>query len=184
MRFAMALMTAAVLAAPVAAQMHGGGQHGHGHGADGTGHDIVNMPGLRGENVTTEESAEMAILFRNFTQLERQVEHLPNGIRTTTRSDDPEVAAALVSHISGMTGRVIDKDDPKVFIQSPTLDILFARSDRIDTDIAAIDGGLMVTQTSDDPEVVAALQTHADEVTDMANHGMAAVHERMMAQQN
>jgi hypothetical protein len=37
-------------------------------------------------------------------------------------------------------------------------------------------------KTSDDEEVVAALQKHAMEVSDLADRGMAAVHEQMMAQ--
>jgi hypothetical protein len=42
------------------------------------------------------------------------------------------------------------------------------------------DAGLIVVQTSEDPELVAALQTHAAEVTAMSNRGMQAVHEMMM----
>jgi len=38
----------------------------------------------------------------------------------------------------------------------------------------------VVVQTSDDPEVVVALQTHAAEVSDMVDRGMQAVHEAMM----
>jgi hypothetical protein len=145
---------------------------------------MVNMPGLRGENATPEESAELAVMFNYFALIEREVELLPNGIRTVTRSDDEEVAAALVSHIAGMTTRIAEKDDPKIFIQSPTLDILFERGDRIVTEIEPVDGGLAVIQTSDDPEVVEALQVHAAEVTAMADRGMDAVHEMMMARRN
>ncbi|WP_407491989.1 hypothetical protein [Pseudooceanicola sp. MF1-13] len=158
----------------------GHGVMGHGHGADGTGHDMVNMPGLRGKDATPEESAEMAEMFRYFALIERDVENLPNGIRATTRTEDEALATALISHITGMIARVEEGRDPQVFIQSPTLDILFERRDAIVTEIEAIDGGLIVTQTSDDPEVVAALHTHAAEVSDMALRGMDAVHERMM----
>ena len=42
------------------------------------------------------------------------------------------------------------------------------------------DEGIVVVQTSDDPELVEALQVHAAEVSDMADRGMQAVHERMM----
>lgn len=179
------LMALALGAAPVAAQMHGqGNAHGHGHGADGTGHDMVNMPGLRGEDATPEESAELEMMFRYFPLIERRLDLLPDGIRAMTRSEDAEIAAILVSHISGMINRVEEGRDPKVFIQSPTLDILFDRRDTITTVIEPIEGGLVVTQTSTDAEVVAALHTHAAEVSDMADRGMQAVHERMMRPQN
>jgi hypothetical protein len=169
--------------AAVAQMMGGGGMgHGmmHGHGADGRGHDMANMPGLRGLDATPEESAELAVMFRNFPVIDRKVTNLPDGIRTVTVSSDPEVMDVLVSHVVGMIGRVEEGRDPKVFIQSPTLDILFERRDRIVTEIETTDAGIVVTQTSDDPEVVAALQLHAAEVTDMADRGMAAVHDMMM----
>ncbi len=175
------LMAAATLRGPALAQMMHGGMHGHGHGADGTGHDMVNMPGLRGLDATDQESEELAVMFQNFRSLSRTVELLPNGIRTVTVSDDPEVMAVLASHVIGMIDRVDEGRDPQVFIQSPTLDILFERRASITTLIDWMpDGGILVEQTSTDPEVVAALQTHAGEVTDMVDRGMQAVHEAMM----
>ena len=178
-----AMVGAAAFLGPVSvhAQMqgHGGGMM-HGHGADGTGHDEVTMPGLRGRNATEIESAELATLFRNFRTLSREVTNLPDGIRTVTRSSDPEVMDALVSHVVGMIGRVEAGDDPEIFIQSPTLDLFFERGDRIDTQIDVTDDGIVVVQTSEDPELVEAMQVHAAEVTAMVDRGMQAVHEMMM----
>ena len=170
-----------LFAVPADAQMHGNGMGGmHGHGADGTGHDEMTMPGLRGEDATDEESAELALMFRKFQTLSREVTNLPNGIRTVTRSSDPEVMDALVSHVVGMIGRVERADDPKIFIQSPTLDIFFERADAIETFIDVTDEGVIVVQTSDDPELVEAMHVHAAEVSAMADRGMQAVHEMMM----
>ena len=162
---------------PMAYHMFGGGQM---HGADGTGHDEVNMPGLFGENATPEESGELATMFRNFETITREVTNLSNGIRTATRSTDEEVMNQLVSHVTGMITRVEEGDDPQIGIQSPTLDVFFVRGDEIETEIDVTDEGIVVTQTSDDPELVAALQKHAAEVSAMAERGMEAVHEMMM----
>jgi hypothetical protein len=151
------------------------------HGA-GMEHDEVNMPGLRGENATAEESAELALMFRKFDTITREVENLPDGIRTVTNSSDPEVMDALVSHSVGMIDRVGQLDDPKILIQSLTLDIFFVRGKDIVSDVSVEDEGLVVIQTSDNPEVVAALQEHAAEVTAMADRGMQAVHEMMAAE--
>ena len=156
------------------AQMAQHTMHAHGN------HNEMTMPGLRGLNATPEESAEMAVMFRHFQTLAREVTNLPDGIRTVTTSSDPDVAEALVSHVIGMIDRVETGDDPKVFIQSPTLDIFFLRGKEITTQIDVIDGGVVVIQTSDNPDGVAALHTHAAEVTDMAARGMQAVHEKMM----
>ena len=145
-----------------------------------SGHDMTNMPGLGGLDPTPEESAELAVMFNNFHLIDRTVENLPNGIRTVTNSTDEDVMAALVSHVVGMIDRVEDGRDPQIFIQSPTLDIFFLRGDRIATQIDVTDEGIVVVQTSDDPELVEALQVHAAEVTDMAERGMEAVHDAMM----
>ncbi len=173
-------MIAIMSAVPIFAQMKHGGGHGHMHGADGTGHDMATMPGLRGDNATAEESAELALMFRKFQTISRDVENLPNGIRTVTRSSDPEVMDALVSHTVGMIDRVGQQDDPRIRIQSPTLDIFFARGDRILSEVDVTEEGVIVIQTSDDPEVVDALHVHAAEVTAMVEQGMHAVHQMMM----
>lgn len=177
-------LTLVVLAQDRHGKHHKGGMHGqmhgHAHGADGSGHDEATMPGLRGENATAQESEEIRVLFRNFETMSREVENLPDGIKTITRSSDPAVMAALTSHVVGMLDRVAKNDDPKIIIQSPTLDIFFVRGDKIKTQFDVTSDGVMVIQTSDDPEIVAALQTHAAEVTAMTDRGMEAVHEMMM----
>lgn len=173
-------LIAAMGAAPVVAQMMHGGGNGHMHGGAGAGHDMANMPGLQGENATAEESAELAIMFQRFQTMSREVENLPNGIRTITRSSDPAVMDALVSHTVGMIDRVGQMNDPKIFIQSPTLDIFFARGTALRNEIEATETGVIVTQRTDDPELVQALHTHAAEVTAMTEGGMAALHQMMM----
>ena len=79
-----------------------------------------------------------------------------------------------------MVARLEAGRNPEVMIQSPTLDALFEVYDQIDTTTVATPTGVKVTQTSANPEVVALLQKHAGEVSDMSARGMQAVHERMM----
>ena len=78
-----------------------------------------------------------------------------------------------------MVTRLEEGRNPKVMIQSPTLDAIFEVYDQIDTEIELTDTGIAVIQTSDNPDVVSLLQTHAAEVSDMSDRGMVAVHERM-----
>jgi hypothetical protein len=66
-------------------------------------------------------------------------------------------------------------------IQSPTLTALFEHADVIATRIEMSATGVVVIQTSTDANVVALLQAHAAEVSDMSARGMQAVHERMQA---
>ena len=185
-RFASVAAALLALTTAAPAQMHGfGAGHGAGHdmrhhGQDGTGHDEVTMPGLRGLNATPGESADLMVMFQHFDTLYREVENLPDGIRTVTGATDPEVMDALTRHVTQMIARVEAGDDPQIFIQSPTLDIFFARYDGLVNDLEISEAGIIVTQTSDDPDLVAALHTHAAEVSDMAARGMQSVHERMM----
>lgn len=182
MTFRKVVLPLLLAASGVQAQMpQPGMMHAMMHGAGGhRTHDEATMPGLQGLNATPEESAELALMFRNFQTLSRAVELLPDGIRTVTRSSDPAVMDALISHVSGMVARADAGDDPQIFIQSPTLDIFFERADALSTTIDVTDAGIVVEQTSDDPELVAALHQHAAEVSAMADRGMAAVHEMMM----
>ena len=151
------------------------------HGGGIMQHDETNMPGLQGENATPEESADLAVLFNNFDTITRKVENLPNGIRTVTRSSDADVMDALVNHSVGMIDRVGQLDDPKILIQSPTLYIFFLQGEDIVSEVSIEDEGLIVVQTSENPQIVEALQVHAAEVSAMADRGMQAVHEMMMA---
>ena len=153
-------------------------ENAHGHGE----HDTESMPGLRGENASQAESDEIALLFRNFETITREVENLQNGIRTVTHSTDVDVMKTLVSHSAGMIDRVKRKDDPKIMIQSPTLDVFFLQGDEIDSTIEVTEQGLIITQTSENAQLIEALQTHAAEVTAMADRGMEAVHEMMNQQ--
>lgn len=163
------------------AQMMGHDQmHARMHGPGGMGHDETTMPGLRGLNASPEESEELAVMFRDFQSITRTVENLPNGIRTVTSSTNPDVMAALVSHVVGMIDRVEAKDDPQIMIQSPTLDIFFERAERLETTVDVTDDAIVVLQTSTDPQLVEAMHKHAAEVSDMALRGMDAVHDMMM----
>jgi hypothetical protein len=119
-------------------------------------------------------------MFMNHEQIRRTVTNLPNGIRTVTESDDPELAAVIISHVKGMRERVKEGRDPGLPIQSPTLQIIFRNKDKIATTQEATKKGIIVVQTSDDRETVAALQKHAAEVTVLVKRGMEAAHETMM----
>ena len=106
-------------------------------------------------------------------KIKRTVANLPDGIRTVTESEDPEVAKAIKAHVASMQARL---GEGRIFnLFSPTLPVLFRNKDKIKTVVAATEKGSAVTQTSDDPVVVAALQAHAAEVSELARDGMAAM---------
>jgi len=160
----------------VMSRMHGmGGGH---MGGMGMGHMF------KGVDTTPEEEAELRAMFEGHQSITRTVENLPNGIRTVTETTNPDLRGQLVSHVIGMIDRVDQGRDPKVMIQSPTLDILFQNRALIVTEMDPTDTGIIITQTSDDAETVAALQTHAAEVSDLAARGIVSAQEAMMARRH
>jgi len=112
-------------------------------------------------------------------KIRRTVTNLPNGIRTTTESDDPTVAAAIKTHVTSMSARL--KDGRMFNVASPSVPQLFAGASSIQTTVEQTATGVIVTQTSTDPATVKALQTHAAEVNDLARGGMQALMRQIMA---
>ena len=145
-------------------------------------HDEVNMPMLNGVDTTESEVSELKALFQNHKDITRSVELLPNGIKTLTETKDEELRAALVGHSAGMITRVEQGKNPQIPIQSLTLKTLFEGRDTIVTEIEITDYGIAIIQTATDPKVVAALQEHALEVSDLTERGMESVYQQMMKQ--
>jgi hypothetical protein len=144
------------------------------------------MMGMMGQGMMAHEERTQAQLqvthtmFVNHDRIKRTVENLPNGIRTVTESDDPALADLIKKHVADMGKRVGAGDDPGLPIESDALRKIFRDKDKIKTSYDTTDKGIVVVQTSDDPQTVAALQKHASEVSDFVQEGMAALHAAMM----
>ncbi len=155
---------------------HGmGGMMGPGmmHGGPG-------MMGMTHDSATMAQLRVIHTLFVNHDRIKRTVTNLPNGIRTVTESDVPQIAALLKTHVADMMKRVGAGDDPGLPIESDALHSIFRDKDKIRTSVETTANGIVVVQTSDDPKTVAALQEHAAQVTDFAEEGMAAIRTAMI----
>ena len=127
-------------------------------------------------------SADMGLvhdLLMNHDRIRRTVTNLPDGIKTVTESDDPRVAQSIKAHVASMSQRLKDGREFNIF--STTLPVLFENRDKIKSVVEVTDKGSVVTRTSTDARVVAALQGHAAEVTELAQEGMVAMRRGMMA---
>ena len=108
-------------------EMHHGKSGGASQGMmQGHMHDEMTMPGLQGKDTTETEVADLRKIFQQHMEIERRVTNLPDGISTFTASENPDVRAAIVSHVSMMVTRLAEGKNPEVIIQSPTLDAVFA----------------------------------------------------------
>lgn len=128
-------------------------------------------------------AADMGIVHELLTAhnaIVRTVTNLPNGVRTLTESDDPRVAAYIKDHVASMDQRLVNGE---IFnVTSSTIPTIFANADRIHTEIAETSTGVIFLQTTEDPELVATLQAHAEEVSELVREGMAAMMRSMMEQ--
>ena len=157
----------------------GPGMRGQMGSGMGMGPGMMGM-GMMGGNATTDERRDLYDLFSNHDRIKRTVTNLPDGIRTVTESDDPEVAATIKKHVAEMGKRVEEGRDPGLPIESPALHSIFRDKDKIKTAYETTEKGIIVVQTSTTASAVKALQDHAAEVTDLAQRGMVAAHEAMM----
>jgi hypothetical protein len=138
------------------------------------------MMGMNGGSATEAEHSDIRDLFFNHDGIKRSVTNLPDGIRTVTESDDPQVAATIKKHVAEMGKRVEEGRDPGLPIESPALHSIFRDKDKVKSTYEVTEKGIIVVQTSTDASAVKALQDHAAEVTDLAQRGMVAAHEAMM----
>lgn len=117
-------------------------------------------------------------LVTNNRAITRTVEHLPNGIRTLTESTSPAIAGFIKAHVASMEQRLEEGEVFNLF--SPTLPTIFDGYARIRSSFEYTTNGVAVVQTTDDAELVAALQAHAAEVTELVDEGMIAMMRGMM----
>jgi riboflavin biosynthesis pyrimidine reductase len=136
--------------------------------------------GMMGGNATMDERRDLHDLFSNHEKIKRTVTNLPDGIRTVTESDDPQLAEVIKKHVAEMGQRVDEGRDPGLPIETPALHAIFDHKDKIKSAYEVTEKGIIVVQTSTDAAAVKALQDHAAEVTDLAKRGMVAAREAMM----
>lgn len=146
------------------------GMHGMGPG----------MMGMHGGSATIEERRDIHDLLSNHESIKRSVTNLPDGIRTVTESDDPQIAETIKTHVAQMGQRVEEGRDPDLPMETPALRSIFQNKDKIKSAYEVTEKGIIVVQTSTDAIAVKALQDHAAEVSDLARRGMVAAHEAMM----
>ena len=130
------------------------------------------------DNSATDMGLVMDLVHNN-TKIRRTVTHLPDGIKTVTESDDPKVAQVIKAHVASMSGRLNDGKEFNIF--STTLPVIFDNSKSIKSVVEMTDKGAIVTRTSADAKVVAALQAHASEVTELVQEGPTAFHRGLSA---
>jgi hypothetical protein len=114
-------------------------------------------------------------LLENHESISRTFEKIPGGIRSITTSSDPEMVPVLRRHV----GQMIDllENGGWIRIWDPLFAEIFEHADKIETSVEEIEGGVAVTETSDNEQVASLIQAHAAKVMEFAARGQEAYDE-------
>ena len=118
-------------------------------------------------------------LFARHAKIRRTVTEIPGGVRAVTESDDPATATLIQAHVSEMYQR-LDENRAFPYMMSRSVPAMFAHSTRYRRKLEALPNGVAITETSNDPEMVAVIKVHAQEISDFVREGMPAMMHGMM----
>jgi hypothetical protein len=117
-------------------------------------------------------------MFNRHKQIDRMVEDIPGGVRTTTQSEAPDLVAKLQAHVSSMYSQL--DQGAEVMCMSSSLPTLFRRANGFRRQLTFTPTGVIAEETADDPVLTDAIREHAREVTGFVEQGMPAMMQGMM----
>jgi hypothetical protein len=117
-------------------------------------------------------------MFNRHTEIIRTVEEVPGGIRTTTQSNSPDLAAQLQAHVSSMYTHL--DQGAEVMCMSGSLPTLFRHANGYRRQLTFTPTGVIAEETADDPALTQAIRAHAQEVTGFVRDGMPPMMKGMM----
>jgi hypothetical protein len=114
-------------------------------------------------------------LFANHKQIHRTVQEIAGGIRATTESDNPQVTALIQSHVPAMYQQINKRQAIPMIQMAPSLSPLIRNAGSYQRQFQLTSKGIVVTETSKDPKMVAVIREHAREVSQFVKEGMPAM---------
>ncbi|MFB3431600.1 MAG: beta-lactamase hydrolase domain-containing protein [Phycisphaerales bacterium] len=108
-------------------------------------------------------------LLREHKSLLRTVTHTANGIEATTVSLDDALVPKLIDHAESMKVRV--DTGAQVRVWDEVFVDLFDKHANIGLEVTVTERGVTIKESSDDPETVALLRSHAMGVSDFVREG-------------
>lgn len=139
-----------------------GPQAGHGRGGAGAGS-------------MAEARDTFHALLADHDKIHRAVEEIEGGVATTTLSDDPAIAKTIRVHVRQMQERVANGDGLRHW--DPLFVEVFKHHDEIAMAIEDVPGGVVVRETSQNPDVTKLIRAHAKAVSEFAQRGFDRAHE-------
>ena len=181
----------------LAGMRRGGGGGGRGRGQGGI--RFGNEPGMRpaGMSLADEEAMEQRMLvstgntdkrarhqhdqgvfhtlLRYHDQIQRELTQLPNGIRSLTTSANPEIVGLLHDHVPAMHHRLEENFGLRFW--DPAFPEIFAQREKVRMKVTLVHNGVLVEETSEDPNVVTLIQAHGVVVNLFVQRGFAQAQE-------
>jgi hypothetical protein len=117
-------------------------------------------------------------MFSRHTEINRAVEEIPGGVRTTTESNSSDLAAQLQAHVTSMYSHLVE--GAEVTCMSQSLPTLFRNASGYRRQLTLTPTGNIAEETADDPAITQAIRDHAKEVTGFVRDGMSAMMQQMM----
>ena len=128
------------------------------------------VPGAMG--MSAAEHQHVFALLSGHASITRKVEEIPRGVRTTSTTSKPELVETLRAHVRQMS-RHLEQGQP-VRMWDPVFRDVFAHHDEIALVAKDIEGGIEVTETSENPEVVPLIRAHAKKIDAFVAEGHGA----------
>lgn len=140
---------------------------------------LSNGPGRNGPmGVDPADMRAYMDMFMRHNDINRVVEDIPGGVRTTTESNFADLAAQLQAHVSSMYARVAQGAEVRCMSQS--LPTLFRNPTGYRRQLTFTPTGVIAEETADDAGLVRAIREHAQEVSGFVRDGMPAMMGEMM----
>ena len=118
-------------------------------------------------------------MFSRHREINRVVEEIPGGVRTTTESNSSDLTAQLQAHVSSMHAHL--DQGVEVSCMSRSLPTLFREANGYRRQLTFTATGVIAEETAEDPALIEAIRAHAREVTGFVQVGMPAMMRQMMS---
>lgn len=125
-----------------------------------------------GPDLATRHERDQAVfheLLRRHEAIRREVTELPDGIRAVTESDDPELAGLIRAHAHEMHRRLEEGFGLRHW--DPAFVEIFAQRDKLRLVVTDTPDGVVIEETSDDPNVATLIRAHGAVVSAFVRSG-------------
>jgi len=110
-------------------------------------------------------------LLRHHEQIHREVTNIPNGIRSLTTSENPDIVKLLHDHVPAMHHRLEENFGLRYW--DPAFPEIFAQREKVRMEVTLVPNGALVEETSEDANVVKLIQAHGLVVSLFVQKGFA-----------